>query len=162
MIKIIEGSLLNATEDLICHQVNCQGVMGSGVAKALTDRYPELKFQYQKYCEREMRDCNPSTLLGNIYIYFPKIDSYERCLGIINLFGQNSYGRKGGSKDIIFTDYTALEIAFIRLRDYAVPRGFSIAMPYNIGCGLANGSWAVVFAMIERVFFNTDVTLYKI
>ena len=34
MIKVVNGSLLDATEDILCHQVNCQGVMGSGVALA--------------------------------------------------------------------------------------------------------------------------------
>ena len=37
MIKIIEGNIVNAKTDFIIHQVNCQGVMGSGVAKALRD-----------------------------------------------------------------------------------------------------------------------------
>ena len=31
MIKIIHGDILDATEVFICHQVNCQGVMGEGV-----------------------------------------------------------------------------------------------------------------------------------
>ena len=35
MIKIVDGSLLDATEDILCHQVNCQGNMGAGVAKLL-------------------------------------------------------------------------------------------------------------------------------
>ncbi|WP_396136111.1 hypothetical protein [Brevibacillus brevis] len=32
-VKIVNGDLLQATEDIIGHQVNCQCVMGSGVAK---------------------------------------------------------------------------------------------------------------------------------
>ena len=31
MLKVIDGDLLDAKEDIIGHQVNCQGVMGSGV-----------------------------------------------------------------------------------------------------------------------------------
>ena len=42
MIKIIEGNIVNANTDFIIHQVNCQGVMGSGVAKALRDYDVEL------------------------------------------------------------------------------------------------------------------------
>ena len=30
MIKTVYGNILDATEDIICHQVNCQGVMGAG------------------------------------------------------------------------------------------------------------------------------------
>ena len=35
MIKVINGSILNAKTDFIMHQVNCCGVMNSGVAKSL-------------------------------------------------------------------------------------------------------------------------------
>lgn len=40
MIKTVYGNIFDATEDIICHQVNCQGVMGAGVAKALYQRWP--------------------------------------------------------------------------------------------------------------------------
>ena len=36
MIKIIEGNIVNAKTDFIIHQVNCQGEMNTGVAKALS------------------------------------------------------------------------------------------------------------------------------
>ena len=35
MIKTVIGDILDATEDIICHQVNWRGVMGPGVAKTL-------------------------------------------------------------------------------------------------------------------------------
>ena len=37
MIKIIDGDLLNSEADIICHQVNCQGKMNSGVAKQIRE-----------------------------------------------------------------------------------------------------------------------------
>ncbi|EGL17721.1 hypothetical protein HMPREF9413_4472 [Paenibacillus sp. HGF7] len=37
----------------------------------------------------------------------------------------------------------------------------SIALPYNIGCGLAGGDWDIVEQIIEEVFIDYDVTLYK-
>lgn len=154
MIKIVDGSLLGATENILCHQVNCQGIMGAGAAKVLIDKYPKLKPLYQEYCKRT-RIHNTSSLLGNVYLF----DGEDGHI-VANLFGQDSYG---GAKGILYTDYTALEIAFVRVRDYALLREFSIAMPYRIGCGLANGDWNnKVYPMIERVFHNIDVTLYKI
>ena len=39
MIKTVVGDILDATEDIICHQVNCRGVMGAGVAKTLYTRW---------------------------------------------------------------------------------------------------------------------------
>lgn len=38
-VKIVNGDLLDASEDIFGHQVNCQGVMGSGVALALRRKY---------------------------------------------------------------------------------------------------------------------------
>lgn len=33
-MKIVDGDIFNCDADAILHQVNCQGVMGSGVAKS--------------------------------------------------------------------------------------------------------------------------------
>ena len=45
---VIKDNLLNTQLQFIAHQVNCQGVMGAGVAKALRNKYPELYSQYQE------------------------------------------------------------------------------------------------------------------
>lgn len=34
-MRVVIGDITEATEDLILHQVNCQNIMGSGVAKVL-------------------------------------------------------------------------------------------------------------------------------
>ena len=49
MIKIVKGNLLDATEDIIAHQVNCMGVMGSGLAKQIRNKYPEVYANYKDY-----------------------------------------------------------------------------------------------------------------
>ncbi|MEF3308124.1 hypothetical protein PV433_04325 [Paenibacillus sp. GYB004] len=48
------------------------------------------------------------------------------------------------------------------LKEYAKERGLSVALPYQIGCGLANGDWNVVGPMIEDVFRDYECTLYRI
>lgn len=75
-----------------------------------------------------------------------------------NLFGQLNYGRS----KIRYTDYAALEQALTTLKIEAQAKGLSVALPYNIGCGLANGEWSVVERMIGKVFADYEVTLYKI
>mgnify|MGYP002508800364 CR=1 FL=1 len=40
--KIVNGNLLDATEAMICHQVNCQGAMNSGVAKGIRNKYSHI------------------------------------------------------------------------------------------------------------------------
>ena len=39
------------TKGVIMHQVNCQDVMGSGVAKALYTKYPQVKDEFHKLAQ---------------------------------------------------------------------------------------------------------------
>ena len=48
MIKVVKGNLLDATEAIIAHQVNCQKKMNSGVAKAIREKYPIVFDIYQE------------------------------------------------------------------------------------------------------------------
>ena len=47
MIKIVNGNILNAKENIIVHQVNVQGIMGGGVARQLATKYPNLEKEYR-------------------------------------------------------------------------------------------------------------------
>ena len=40
MIKHIKGDIFKSNADAILHQVNCQGVMGSGIAKQVKENFP--------------------------------------------------------------------------------------------------------------------------
>lgn len=149
MIKIIEGNLLDATEDIIGHQVNCCSVMGSGIAKSLSDRYSILYPSYRQFCQKH----NPHDLLGKCHIIKTEKDKY-----IANIFGQLNYGRQ----KIRYTDYDALEKALMSLKIRAKNNNLSVSLPWMIGCGLANGDWNVVYKMIDEVFEDYEVTLYKL
>lgn len=76
---------------------------------------------------------------------------------VANVFGQLNYGRTAGK---VYTDYVALTKAFDQLRTAFHDK--SLAFPYNFGCGLANGSWSVVYKMICTYFNDMDVTIYKL
>ena len=41
-VQIIDGDLFQTHAKYICHQVNCQARMGSGVAKQVRAKYPEV------------------------------------------------------------------------------------------------------------------------
>jgi O-acetyl-ADP-ribose deacetylase (regulator of RNase III) len=47
MIHYVKGNLLDSNCDYICHQVNCQGVMGSGIARQIRERYPVVYLYYK-------------------------------------------------------------------------------------------------------------------
>lgn len=59
------------------------------------------------------------------------------------------------------TDYEALLSSLEKLKDYAQGNNKSVALPFGIGCGLAGGDWETVYKMIDEVFVDYEVTLYK-
>lgn len=150
MIQIIEGDILKADADVICHQVNCQGVMGSGLAKQVREMYPEVFTAYKQYCNKSFSEI----LLGNVQC----VETHNGRI-VANLFGQQHYGNDGRT----YTSYPALENCLKTISERVVKYGESVAIPYNIGCGLGGGDWKVVYRMIEKAFGDYDkVCIYKL
>lgn len=149
MIKHINGSIILAEEDIIAHQTNAQGVMGSGLAKQIRDSFPEAYAQYKRLADSYS---DKSNLLGRSQLVEVREGKY-----VANLFGQLNYGRSARQ----YTQYDALEQALITLKNKAQRAGLSVALPYLLGCGLANGDWKVVEKMIDDIFADYEVTIYK-
>jgi O-acetyl-ADP-ribose deacetylase (regulator of RNase III) len=146
-VTIVHGDLLQAKENIIGHQVNCMGVMGSGVAKQIRAQYPKA---YEEY--RLTARGIEKFLLGTCQLVKVGEDKY-----IANLFGQDKYGKVG-----VFTEYAALGFSLENLAEISRRRNLSVALPYKIGCDRGGGDWTVVFNMIEDIFEDTDVVLYKL
>ena len=146
MVKVKIGNILNCNEDFIVHQVNCQGIMGGGLARQLADRYLELEEDYREYCKYYNFDYNK--LKGNYRSYVG-----DNCKVVINIFSQ---------KPNFDTDYEALRKCLEQVKKDARELKASIAIPYRIGCGIANGDWDIVYKIIEEVFNGYNVTLYKL
>ena len=51
MIKVIDGDLFTTDARIIAHSVNCRGVMGSGVALQVHQKFPHVFFQYKRFCD---------------------------------------------------------------------------------------------------------------
>ena len=133
MIKIEYGNILKVKEDIICHQVNCMGVMGSGLAKQIRAKYPEVFDKYKELCEAqkimyENGLAKSKYLLGSVQIVNCKDGKI-----VANLFGQQSFGL-----DKRYTDYDALKSSLLGLKnlttsEYSTINNKSIAIPYNLG-----------------------------
>ena len=56
MISYHEGDLLKSNCDVICHQVNLQGVMGGGLALQIARKFPQVEHEYKHriYCVNKM------------------------------------------------------------------------------------------------------------
>lgn len=154
MITVINGDLLSSQEDYICHQVNCMGVMGAGVALQIKKVYPDVYNQYQEYCYDNCT--NTRNMLGTNLI----VPIFNRYTGkrqyVVNVFAQFHYGLDG-----IKTRYDKFEECMKHLKE-TVPTNKTIAMPYLIGCGLAGGDWNIVYNIIEKTLGEDyEVYLYK-
>ena len=144
MIKHIKCDIFESGADIICHQVNCQGVMGSGVAKQVREKYPEI---YESYCWY----CNQShELLGKAYPTYIHPRHNTKTKVIFNLFAQENYGYDGQC----YTNYEALKTCFEEVASYTGYK--TIAIPYKIGCARGGGDWNIVYKMIEEVFADSD------
>lgn len=97
MIKYIKGNLLNITNGIIMHGCNMQAVMGSGVALAIKQKYPENFEVYKQALKTQ------TVKLGDIVWYTPNAD-----FSIANALTQQFYGRAG----LQYVDYNAVQSCF--------------------------------------------------
>ena len=146
----IQGSLLDSDCNYICHQVNCQGAMNSGVAKAIRDKWPVVYNNYVDFVQREAATGLTSRLLGAAQIV-PINDNQS----VVNLFGQKNYGYDGKR----YTSYDAFYDALVQLRN-KTPEDSSYAFPYRIGSDRGGANWWVIRTMIEEVFYGRKVYIY--
>lgn len=142
------GDILHTEADVICHQVNCKGVMGAGLAKQIRNQLlsEEQYRTYQEIC-REYGRAN----LGKVIRM--KTDTYQ----VYNLFGEDIPTGSG-----VDTIYAALYKALVSALYYAETEHLTLAVPGMIGCGLAGGDWRIVRNHILEPIFGTrtKVSLY--
>ena len=144
MITIKKGDLLQATEEVIGHQVNCHGLAG-GLAADVFDKWPNAENDYLQVCYR----VNPWALLGMAQLTGQQPDGHI----IANIFGQYQPG----------ADYQpdALTIALETLGSLARNHGWSVALPYKLSCGICGGDWNEVLGIIERAMEDVNCVIYQ-
>lgn len=145
------GNLLDAQTDVIAHQVNCQGVMGSGVAKQIREKWPNVYKAYRAECD-PFTDLN-KPLLGNCQLV--QVNDNQH---VANLFGQKYYGRDGRR----YTSYDAIYDALTNLAVQMMDNGMkSLAIPYKMSSDRGGADWDVILTMIKSplVFGNTEITI---
>lgn len=158
MIKVIHGNLFDTKAPIIAHQVNCQGKMGTGVARQVKEKYPEVFKSYEFACAGD------ENLLGKCLLFDKEgnIPTQENTLEypyIANLFAQENYGYDGKQ----YTDVRAFNMACIGLYTAASMLDIdTIAMPYMIGCVRGGASWREIYMILETIFKDIDIELWKL
>lgn len=125
---------------IMVQSVNCQGRMGSGLAKAIRDKYPMVFSQYRAEYE-----------LGLLKLGHTSYIEVESDKFVANICGQEFYGRDGKQ----YTNYEALRSGLEDVKMMAEVLNVDVVIPNKIGCGLGGGDWdGVVLPMVEEVFKN--------
>lgn len=147
-MKVVNGDLIAMAEsgdfDVIVHGCNCLCSMGSGIARTIRDKYPQV---YAADKKTEKGDRNK---LGNYSLSLIKSD---KTFVVVNAYTQFDYSRTK-----ICVDYDAVRSVFKKIRkDFS---GMRIGYPL-IGAGLAGGDWSILEKIIEEELQGEDHTLVK-
>ena len=149
-MNYIEGNILDTSYGIIAHQVNCQLVMGSGLAKQVRDKYPHVFKEYTEVMSRIPTDKR----LGKCQM----VIAVPGKVMIANLFGQLNYLPRG----IQHTDYSALGMALRHLQRWRerFSPNVQVYVPEGIGCGLGGGDWEIVKGIVLSAI--KDVTIVRL
>lgn len=145
--KTIKGNLFHFMRpgDAMMHGCNDQGVMGSGIAREVRDRFPGAYDVYRNKFDQHGLE------LGEVIPYLDKSG-----LMILNAVTQNFYGKDGKR----YVKYDAVAECCRQIRE-----GFKVLLepPKRlyfplIGAGLGGGSWAVISEIIKSEFDGMEGT----
>ena len=134
-----KGDLFQASENIIIHGCNAQGVMGAGIAKQLKLIYPQA---YQDY--RNTFNLKGLTMGSVVWV-----DCGKKLIG--NAIIQTYYGRRKG---VVYCSYSAIKQCVVNVNHLVSQSywnnllGNAVAMP-KIGAGLAEGDWEIIARIIE-------------
>lgn len=136
---VVNGDITKVHNAVIVHQVNCQGVMGAGVAKSLYEKWPQVRKDYMGLFKE--RGLGPHDV-------FRKVQTVDCGDNVVcNSFSQFNYGHahKTGT---CYTDADALEHAIdVICRKYPDK---TVCVPAYVGCGLAGGNWDEISSRLSR------------
>jgi O-acetyl-ADP-ribose deacetylase (regulator of RNase III) len=140
------GDLLKTPDKVLVHGCNTQGVMGSGVALAIKQKWPEVFEDYKNQiffgAERK--------ILGSI---ITSVTTDKRI--IVNALTQDQYGKDGKK----YVSYDAMDDAMLEIAK-AINVRSPISMP-KIGAGLGGGDWGVIEKIIEHRLLKHKVTIWS-
>jgi len=144
-----DSNITEVKSGIIIHGCNAQGVMGSGVAKQLRAKYPDIFTDYLallQLCKDEQ-----FTPLGQVA--FTKVSPD---LKIASAITQEFYGRDGKQ----YVSYDALQAAFYHVSTIALISKQEVHVPYLIGAGLGGGDEKTILDIIAESAYNINLNFH--
>lgn len=158
-VKIVEGDILEAKEQYICHQCNCITTYAAGLAKQIFARFPYSDDYKGRIFNEQINQYDD--LLGQIRIHGDGKD-YRF---VINMFAQLYPGTPKfptSAKDGSAARERYFQLCLDKIS--AISGLTSIAFPFKIGCNLAGGNWENYQRMIEGFsdkMHNIETIIYR-
>lgn len=147
MLHLVTKDITTVDRGIIVHGCNCQGVMGSGVAKFLRDKYPEIFPSYHERCEFAKNDGDEDVLLGDVDVV-----NIRKDLFVVNGFTQSFYGKGARSGKY------ATEPAITGVLTYTYTLAHILCLPVyapKIGAGRGGLDWSTE---VEPIFQKIDAS----
>ena len=139
MITLIKGDLFASACQALTNPVNCEGVMGKGLAKVFKERWPSMYKEYQNACASgDLRIGKPILWKGpdKWVVNFPTKESWHHPSKI-------EYIEQG------------LWALASNLKEWGIA---SLALP-ALGCGLGGLEWAEVKKRIMSLLGNESIPI---
>lgn len=163
-------SLFGITEGIICQQVNCCGVMGAGLARAIMDKFPIVKESYDE-CYRETAndkgykchfnqlgavdvipvDIPNLTLADKVKLSFNDKISKSKLM-VANIYAQDFYGNPDKTGKV----YTKLYHLTNAIHGLCFSYDMPIYVPKGIGCGYGGETWEHVYKELQELAEKFD------
>jgi len=149
MLHYINGvSLFDSDADALVNPVNCHGVMGKGIAKEFSKRFPEILSPYKEACAKHI--LRPGMIMKIKMCIKPELFMINH--PTIILFATKDHWRNPSKLEWIREGATEL---LNRASEWNLK---SIAMPL-IGCGLGGLNWSDVQPILEELFGSTNLDI---
>ena len=154
----VKGDLMTVERGVIVQGCNAQGVQGSGVAKVIRAKYPDV---YQNY----KTDLDFGNLdMGDISWtwYYVGQEEHTKSLAIASAITQEFYGSDGAR----YVSYDAIDTAMDTVFEIAKLHDLPVSMP-KICAGLGGGDWSIIEAIIKSAAKNNNfpedrITVYEL
>lgn len=157
-IEYVYRDLTTVEEGVIAHGCNCMGKMGSGVAKAIRDKYPHVYDRYASMVEPHTAAKTNRELLGLALIVNAYTGASERKLFVSNMFTQENYGYDNKRYASPAAIDVALRSTLVFCRSMNLP-----LYTYKIGCTRGGLDWDIdVRPIVESLAEEFDTINIKV
>lgn len=145
MFSEITGDVFDSAHgfEAIGHGVNLKGVMGAGIAKTVSSRYPAIMEPYRRACRT-----------GELHLGGYQVWEAPDGLLIVNLATQQELGRDARLWAVADSVRSAIDDLVGRgVRRFGVPQ---------LGAGIGGLEWTQVRSVLERISAEADIDLVAV